>query len=119
MFDRIKSFLDHWHEVREAENLSDRDLADIGLSRDQLRHFLEMPEDVEDRVTRMAAVFGLTPDEIRANHAGWVELLEVCGGCTERRACGRVLDQGDAARAEDCNFCRNRASFLAMASATP
>lgn len=115
MFDRIKTLLDRWHEIREVEALSDRDIADLGLTRDQLAHFVRMPADVEDRVTHMAAVFGLSAEAIRENHAQWVDLLEVCGGCTDRAACAHVLQKGDGAHPADCGFCRNRATFQALA----
>ncbi len=115
MFDRIKTLLERWHEIREVEALSDRDISDLGVTRDQLAHFVRMPADVEDRVTHMAAIFGLSEDEVKANHAQWVELLEVCGGCTDRVACAHVLARGEEAHPDDCSFCRNRATFAALA----
>lgn len=115
MFDRIKTLLERWHEIREVEALSDRDIADLGLSRDQLTNFVRMPLDIEDRVAHMAAVFGLSEDEVKANHAQWLDLLENCGGCTDREACAHVLARGDGAHPEDCGFCRNRASFTVLA----
>ena len=114
MFDRIKTLLERWHEIREVETMSDRDIEDLGLTRDQLAHFVRMPSDIEDRVTHMAAVFGLSEVEVSANHAQWVELLEVCGGCTDRVACAHVLAKGADAHPADCSFCRNRASFEAL-----
>jgi len=115
MFDRIKTLLERWHEIREVEALSDRDISDLGLTRDQLAHFVRMPADVEDRVTHMAAVFGLSADEVKASHAQWVELLEVCGSCTHREACAHQLAKGSEAHPADCGFCRNRATFAALA----
>lgn len=115
MFDRIKTLLARWHEIREVEALSDRDIADLGLTRDQLAHFVRMPADVEERVTHMAAVFGLSEDEVKASHAQWVELLEVCSGCTDRATCSHVLAKGAAAQPSDCGFCLNRATFDTLA----
>lgn len=115
MFDRIKTLLERWHEIREVAALSDRDIADLGMTRDQLAHFVRMPADVEDRVAHMAAIFGLSEGEVKANHAQWLDLLEVCGGCTDRVSCAHVLAKGAEAHSADCGFCHNRASFEALA----
>ena len=63
MFERIKALMERWHETKEINELSDRDLSDLGMSREQVQAFSRMPRDIADRVKHMAAVFGLSEAE--------------------------------------------------------
>ena len=58
MFDRIRSLIDRLHEVQEVNSLSDRDLDDLGMSREQVLGFLKMPRNICERVTAMGRIFG-------------------------------------------------------------
>ena len=58
MFDRIRALIQHLHEVAEVNSLSDRDLDDLGMTRSQVRDFLNMPRDITERVTAMGRIFG-------------------------------------------------------------
>lgn len=111
MFDRIRTLIHRLHEVTEANALSDRDLHDLGISRDQLLGFLRMPQDITERVTAMAAIFGVPQDDLKRNYPQWIDLLATCGHCADRGACRKVLDKGAAARPEEASFCGNRAVF--------
>lgn len=111
MFNRIKALLDRWHEVREVSALTDRDLTDLGMSRAQVEAFVRMPHDVPDRVIAMARIFGLDEAEVKANHAEWQDLLEVCGTCHDRGACKLVLERGELSRPQECSFCLNAHTF--------
>lgn len=115
MFDRIRTLIHRLHEVTEADALSDRDLDDLGLSRDQLLAFLRMPQDITERVTAMAAIFGVPEADLKHDHPQWIDLLTTCGHCADRGACRKVLDKGTAARAEEAGFCGNRAVFADLA----
>ncbi len=117
MFDRIKALLHRWQEVKEVEALSDRDLADLGITRDQLRTFLTLPRDVGDRVAAMGAIFGVPEADLKRDQALWRDLLEVCGHCADRGACGVAMAHGDLTGPGDCGFCPNRSSFSALAPA--
>lgn len=117
MFNRLKALIQRWNEVRAVAGFSDRDLADLGLSRAQLEAFVRMPEDVPDRVLAMAAIFGLSETEVKANHGEWLELLETCGGCQDRGACALVLERGELSRPSDCGFCQNSDCFEAISRA--
>lgn len=117
MFDRIKTLVQRWNEVREVDALSDRDLSDLGISRAQVEAFVRMPQDVPDRVLAMAGIFGLSEAEVKANHAEWLDLLETCGSCHERSRCSTVLERGDLSRPCDCGFCLNAECFSAKAHA--
>jgi Family of unknown function (DUF6455) len=115
MFDRIRSLIQRLHEVTEADALTDRDLSDLGISRDQLVDFLRMPQDITERVTAMGAIFGLPESELKRNYPQWIDLLSTCGHCTDRGACRRVLDKGVVARPDEASFCGNRAAFADLA----
>lgn len=115
MFDRIRSLIHRLHEVTEADALSDRDLTDLGISRDQLLAFLRMPQDITERVTAMAAIFGVPEADLKRDYPQWIDLLTTCGHCADRGACRKVLDKGTTARPEEASFCGNRAVFADLA----
>ena len=115
MFNRIRALIDRLHEVQEVEALTDRDLDDIGLSRNQVVDFLHMPLDISERVTAMGAIFGVPEAELKRNHAQWIDLLTVCGHCTNRAACATAL-ASDHPDPGACSFCGNRQSFASIAA---
>lgn len=116
MFERIKAFIERWNELNEVESLSDHELDDLGLTRDQVRAFVLIPHDVPDRVLAMAAIFGIPADQVQRDHAQYLELLESCCTCTDRGACALALKNGDLTRACDCGFCVNARNFAGMAA---
>jgi hypothetical protein len=116
MFDRIRTLLHRLHEVQEVNALSDRDLGDLGMSRDQVLAFLRMPQDITQRVTAMGAIFGIPESDLRRDHGQWVDLLSTCGHCADRGACSRVLALGEMADPARAHFCGNRAVFADLAA---
>ncbi len=114
MFDQIKELMARWHAMREVDSMTDRDLDDLGMTRGQVNRFVRMPRDVPDRVAAMAGIFGLSADQIKADHGRYLDLLDTCGTCGHRGACIRRLD-GDPAQAQD-RFCPNAAEFRNMAA---
>jgi hypothetical protein len=111
MFERIKALLVRWQQEKEVSNLSDEELYDMGMTRDQVMAFVRMPADVPDRVAAMAEIFGLTDEQLHADHGRYMDLLYTCGQCRDRGACRHLLDQGDFARPEDADFCGNKYAF--------
>ena len=116
MFERIRALIDRLHEVQEVNALSDRDLDDLGMSREQVLGFLKMPRDISERVTAMGKIFGVSELELKRYHAQWVDLLTVCGHCADRANCAKVLAKGAAAQASEAGFCGNRGSFADLAT---
>ncbi len=112
MFDRIRTLIHRLHEVKEVNALTDRDLAELGLSRDQMLDFLAMPRDINERVNAMGAIFGVPAADLKRDHGLWLDLLSTCGHCADRAACSRALDQH--ADSADCGFCGNRAAFAGL-----
>lgn len=115
MFDRIRALLARLHQVEEVQSLSDRDLDDLGMTRDQVLDFLRMPTDITQRVTAMATIFGVPEAELRGHHAQWVELLSTCGHCESRGACAKVLALADMADPARVDFCGNARAFNDLA----
>ena len=111
MFDRIRTLIDRLHEVQEVNSLSDRDLDDLGMTREQILGFLKMPRDISERVTAMGKIFGVSDLELKRDHSQWVDLLTVCGHCADRAACAHVLAKGASAQSSEAVFCGNRKSF--------
>jgi hypothetical protein len=116
MFERIKALMERWHDIKEINALSDRDLDDLGMSRDQVQAFARMPRDVSERVAHMAAVFGLTDAELHMNHDAYLGLLSTCGSCRDRAQCAHVLARGPLATPAEADFCLNAESFAAQAA---
>jgi hypothetical protein len=116
MFERIRALIDRLHEVQEVNALSDRDLDDLGMSREQVLGFLKMPRDISERVTAMGKIFGVSELELKRDHAQWVDLLTVCGHCADRASCAKMLAKGAAAQASEAGFCCNRGSFADLAT---
>lgn len=115
MFDRIRALIHHLHDVAEVNALTDRELDDLGMSRGQVLDFLQMPQDITERVAAMGAIFGVPESVLRRDHAQWVELLSTCGHCADRGACAKVLARGTAAKGSDAPFCGNSAAFATLA----
>lgn len=115
MFEKMKEWRDRRAERAEIEALSEGDLLDLGLGRDQLRALVETPKDVGERVHAMAKVFGVTDADLTADRGNYVDILCTCSGCRDRSACAHELAKGTAARPEDCGFCLNTDEFDRMA----
>ncbi|MCF1709180.1 hypothetical protein L0V05_10160 [Tabrizicola sp. J26] len=115
MFERLRMMFDLWRDQREIEALSDREVEDLGVTRDQLRAFARLPMDVPERLTAMAAIFGLSEADLKQNYADYLELLEVCAHCGARRQCAETLDSFATARPEACGFCPNAGTYAQKA----
>lgn len=116
MFDRIRALISRLHDVQEVNALSDRDLGDLGMTRDQVLAFVRMPRDITTRVSAMGAIFGLSETELKRDHALWVEILSICGHCGDRGACTKLLAKGEQAQPGEATFCGNRETFANLAT---
>ena len=87
--------------------------ADLGMSRAELADFLSGRDDTRERLERMAARFGVSPEELDAERWRIVEITRACGHCREEAVCRRFLE-GDGAPAEAEAFCPNAALYRAM-----
>ena len=115
MFERIKALMERWHDVKEINDLSERDLSDLGMSRDQVQSFARMPRDIADRVKHMAAIFGLSEAALQANHDAYLDILSTCGSCRDRAQCTHLLARSTDASPLEADFCLNAETFTAQA----
>ena len=111
MFETIRRLWSRATDEDAIMALSDRELADLGLSRDQALNLVRLPDDVPGRVAAMGAIFGLSEADLTRDRAQWAELLQTCAACRETGACRRFLDLGAAADPAEAAFCPNAAAF--------
>ncbi|MEH7828203.1 DUF6455 family protein [Gemmobacter denitrificans] len=114
MRERLQTLFAKWRSLTEIEALTERDLTDIGLNRAQIEDFVRMPADTTARMARMAAIFGLTVEDLKRDHGAWLDRVQTCGHCGERRRCSQVLEQADAASPAQAGFCPNAADYAAL-----
>jgi len=96
-----------------------RNGADIGLGRDEVLGFLRFPRDLNDRMRRMAAVFGADFARIERVRGLYAGAAQACGTCAHRDACARELWAEGGTSAERCGFCPNAATYARIAGAGP
>lgn len=111
MIEKLQRLFRQYRDLSEVATLSERDLADLGVSRDQAMQLAALPDDVPGRVTAMGRIFGLSEAELTRDRAVWTELLAVCQSCRELKSCRRLLDRADAAAPADAGFCPNWTQF--------
>lgn len=111
MFERIRHLMKKYRDLSEIADLSDRELADLGVSRDQAMSLASIPEGVAGRVVAMAQVFGLSQDDLMRNRGEWADLIETCNGCTTRSECRSFMAAGRPGGPAAVDFCPNRANF--------
>ncbi len=111
MFERLKRLWARSGEADALAALSDRDLADLGLGRDQALNLMRLPDDVPGRVAAMGAIFGLSEAELTRDRGQWEDLLHTCAACRATGPCRRFLDRGAAADPAEADFCPNAAAF--------
>lgn len=116
MLDQLRSLLRQWRDLGELDRLSDRDIADIGISRAELTEIVQLPQDSPERMAAMARVFGLTEAELKRDRGEYLELLEICGHCGHRGECGRALKHANSKTPADMDFCPNAGTYAAKAA---
>jgi hypothetical protein len=115
MFERIRRLWARAADLDAVAALSDRDLADLGLSRDQALNLVRLPDDVPGRVAAMGAIFGLTEAELARDRGLWEDLLVTCNGCSHTVACRHLLELGEMAQPAHAGFCPNAGRFAVAA----
>ena len=118
MLTHLKTLITRWQNTREVDNLSREELADMGMTRDQVRTFTRMSPRVAQRVTAMGQVFGAPQAALTRDPAEWADLLSGCDRCADKGACGVALSRGDITQPSDAGFCPNRGTFTRLALPT-
>lgn len=115
MLDRLSQILHRWTALSVMGGPTDRDLAELGLTRDQAERLTHLPRAVPERMAAMAAIFGLTPAQLEANRADWIELAENCAECRHKGECRSTLAKGAAAQPAETGFCPNAPHYADLA----
>lgn len=113
MLEVIRQMIDRWREEKAVSALGARDLAELGMTRDQVLRFIRMPADTPQRVLSMGRLFGLTAQDLKHDPATWRDLIETCATCPDRASCALLLQKGTLAHPKDATFCPNHPSFEA------
>lgn len=93
---------------------SDRELADLGLSRLDYRQLVGGAPGARARMEALAAKFGVTPAMIDRDRGLALEIAETCGHCHLSGTCQRALE-GKAVF--DPDACPNAARYRELAQA--
>lgn len=117
MFERLRRLWARSADLDAVAALNARELADLGLSRDQALNLVRLPDEVPDRVVAMGAIFGLSEDELTRDRGQWEELLVTCGRCRETLACRHLLEVAQMAGPAQAGFCPNAERFADQARA--
>lgn len=116
---RFTTWLHAWKDRHDQHaalaQLTDREIADMGLDRAEALALIDGPADIPDRVADMASVFGLPPDAVQRSRDVALDIFQTCANCPDRDACARGLAGDAAARAAAAADCPNRATFQALA----
>jgi hypothetical protein len=112
MFERIKKIATLWTEEAEIMALTQRDLDELDVTRDQLLRLARMPANLSDRVAAMAAIFGVNAADLQFPRADYVAILDNCNACHALKHCAHVLAD-PSAKPADCSFCPNAEAFAA------
>lgn len=91
---------------------TDRELADLGLSRTDYRQLVGSAPGTRARMEALAAKFGVTPEMIDRDRGLALEIAETCGQCHLAGKCQRALDGKGMF---DPDHCPNAARYREMA----
>jgi hypothetical protein len=116
MFTRIKTLMTRWQDAQEIDAMTARELDDLGMTRDQVLAFSRMPPDIADRVTHMAAIFGLSAEEVQRNQQDYHAILSTCSTCRDRAQCSHLLARGTDVWPSEASFCLNAEVFESRAA---
>ena len=115
MFAKLMDRMARRKRLSTAQNMTDRDLSDLGVTRAQLLNFVKMPDDVLDRMGKMADVFGADLRKIQNHRESYLDAVEACHSCDAQKICRKTLAaQGpNRPKSEDIDFCPNAALYAA------
>lgn len=101
-------------DINDIMAMSERELADLGVSRTEAMQLATLPDEVPARVRAMAKLYGLSADALLSDRRLWHELLNGCNHCADVATCDRFLSGPAKQEPVDIaalTFCPNRESF--------
>lgn len=117
IYNRICDFFDRWlkprRDRREISALESREFSDLGISRSEAVALVSGPTDVRERIAGMAERVGVDFGEMMETRWRALDLVRVCGSCTQRRTCAKYL-RGHGPRDDYKDFCPNAKIFESL-----
>jgi len=111
VIERLRTIARRHRDLRELSGLSDRELIDLGVTRDQAMTLATLPDDVPGRVAAMGQVFGVGEAELHHNRDAWNAMLETCAHCGALPACRRLMTEDHKSATAAVEFCPNAGAF--------
>ncbi|GHC53673.1 hypothetical protein [Neogemmobacter tilapiae] len=93
MEERIRNFLRHRREERQAVVDLGQAMAKEGLSRGLLKALVCASPDVPDRLAAMARAEGISMSRLRQDASDYAARLAACAGCPMGPACALALSR--------------------------
>lgn len=93
-FDDFFQMLSRIARLEPAERPSDRDLADLGLTRADLALLKSGTPGARERIVAMAAQFGVSEDMLDAHPELGLDLAEHCVHCAQAKTCREAILKG-------------------------
>ncbi|MDN5788013.1 DUF6455 family protein [Pseudorhodobacter sp.] len=117
MFEKLKARLARKSLLEEVGTMPDRDLSDLGVSREQLANMVRIPDAVPDRMEKMADRFGADFTRLQRARDSYLDAVEECHHCGATKACGKALARSgaDQATPEELDFCPNAELYRDLA----
>lgn len=104
----MTAYTEFFHRIVRIVNapkdakLSDRELADLGLSRTDVALLRSGTPGARKRILAMAAQFGLTETDLNAHPELGLDLAETCGHCQQAKACRDAIRSGSPLPQDKC-----------------
>lgn len=104
----MTSYTEFFHRITRIviapkdAKFSDRELADLGLSRADLTLLRSGLPGARKRILAMAAQFGLTEADLNARPELGLDLAETCGHCRQAKTCRDAIRSGSPLPQDKC-----------------
>ena len=114
MFERIRKWQDESRQRSKIAQLSDFELRDLAMSRDDLESMVGIGPEVNQRQMTMAHRHGLGEQDLRRHPQDLVASTRACAHCGHIGECARFL-ASDAPVAASAAFCPNHVLYEQLA----
>ena len=114
MKERFLKMFRRSRDLNVIAELSDAELADMGVSRTQALALAAIEDSVPVRLTEMARAQHVPDAALSRDRDNWHELVHRCASCQDVPACERFLARDAGDEAEPVAFCPNMALFATL-----
>ena len=114
MKDRFLKMFRRSRDLNTIAEMSDAQLADMGVSRAQALALAAVEDSVPVRLTKMARAQHVPDAVLGKDRDSWHELVHRCADCHDVPACERYLARDEGMDDAVVAFCPNMAMFNAL-----